>query len=247
MVRIRNLLVAAGLVAALAVGLLAGRALEKMGNPDPTGDPASTSSYTLEDIYNRLDTGAPGTPSVFTEPTSGPGTGTMHTLNEIMGKAGTACTQCTGTLSALGRWCDNGNGTVTDMTTGLVWLKKADCGGKKKWEDCTDHDDAHTRAGILYAGATGADLSDGSVVGDWRFPTKSELYALTHGTEAIRCDSGPCDLYGFTGVKSAYYWSSTTYSTSQPELAVIVSMISGSEVSPIKSSEDYVWPVRGGQ
>jgi hypothetical protein len=65
MMRIRKLLVVVGLVAVLAVGLLAGRQLEKMGNPDSTGDPASTSSYTLEDIYNRLDTGAPGTHSRY--------------------------------------------------------------------------------------------------------------------------------------------------------------------------------------
>jgi hypothetical protein len=58
------------------------------GNPDsPPGPPESTFSYTLEDIYQRLDTGAAGTPITFTEPISGPGTGTMHTLDEIMGVA----------------------------------------------------------------------------------------------------------------------------------------------------------------
>jgi hypothetical protein len=55
------------------------------GDPDgPPGPPESTYSYTLEDIYQRLDTGAAGTPITFTEPISGPGTGTMHTLDEIM-------------------------------------------------------------------------------------------------------------------------------------------------------------------
>ena len=29
---------------------------------------------------------------------------------------------CTGTMNGT-RWCDNGNGTVRDMTTGLIWLK----------------------------------------------------------------------------------------------------------------------------
>ena len=38
---------------------------------------------------------------------------------------------CEGTVSAGGRWCDQGDGTVKDMTTGLVWLKKADWGGAK--------------------------------------------------------------------------------------------------------------------
>jgi len=35
---------------------------------------------------------------------------------------------CEGDLSALGRWCDQLDGTVKDMTNGLVWLKKADWG-----------------------------------------------------------------------------------------------------------------------
>ena len=37
--------------------------------------------------------------------------------------------RCEGTLSTGGRWCDQGDGTVKDMTNGLVWLKKADWGG----------------------------------------------------------------------------------------------------------------------
>ena len=31
---------------------------------------------------------------------------------------------CTGTMNGT-RWCDNGNGTVRDMTTGLIWLKNS--------------------------------------------------------------------------------------------------------------------------
>lgn len=42
--------------------------------------------YRLEDVYNRLDTGAPGAQSVFAEPGAGPGS-TGHTLNEVMAKA----------------------------------------------------------------------------------------------------------------------------------------------------------------
>ena len=39
---------------------------------------------------------------------------------------------CTGTLNGT-RWCDNGDGTVTDLTTGLVWLKDATCVGQWSW------------------------------------------------------------------------------------------------------------------
>ena len=54
------------------------------GDPDsPPGPPETTSSYTLEHIYDRLDTGVASIPITFTEPSSGPPTGTMHTLDEI--------------------------------------------------------------------------------------------------------------------------------------------------------------------
>jgi hypothetical protein len=44
--------------------------------------------YTLDDLYNRLITGATGAKRTgsFTEPNSGPTAGTMHTLNAIMAK-----------------------------------------------------------------------------------------------------------------------------------------------------------------
>ena len=59
-------------------------AVVSAGDPaSPPGPPETTFSYTLEDIYDRLDTGAAGTPITFTEPSSGPPTGTMHTLDEI--------------------------------------------------------------------------------------------------------------------------------------------------------------------
>lgn len=55
------------------------------GNPNtPPGPPETTSSYTLEHIYDRLSTGAAGAQITFTEPISGPTVGTGHTLDEIM-------------------------------------------------------------------------------------------------------------------------------------------------------------------
>jgi hypothetical protein len=57
------------------------------GDPDSSSAPGSTSSYTLEDIYKRLSDGTAGAQSTFTEPTSGPETGTMHTINEVMAVA----------------------------------------------------------------------------------------------------------------------------------------------------------------
>jgi hypothetical protein len=56
------------------------------GNLDSPSEPSSSFSFTLEDIYNRLNEGTAGAQSAFTEPSSAPGS-TMHTLNDIMEKA----------------------------------------------------------------------------------------------------------------------------------------------------------------
>jgi len=252
------------------------------GELNPAAAPDATTSHTLENIYNRLDTGADGSESTFTEPDAVPGdTGTGHTLNQIMDKApviddtdgatpadvakdktfwgltsekwglqaGTYEEQettptCSGTMTGT-RWCDNENGTVTDMTTGLVWLKNADWGGLKKWWDGSpNYDDAHARAGSLKDGATGANLSDDSVEGDWRLPTRSELYGLANGTYAVRLSAwqafdGQYDIFKI-------YWSSTARSVRSTG-AWVVHLSDGIGFYDGKTKGWFVWPVRGGQ
>ena len=60
------------------------------------------------------------------------------------------------------RFTDNGDGTITDNLTGLVWLAQADCLGKIEWLA------ALAAANALADGQCG--LTDGSVAGDWRLP-----------------------------------------------------------------------------
>lgn len=36
------------------------------------------------------------------------------------------------------RFTDNGDGTVTDNLTSLIWLKDANCFGSRKWQDALD-------------------------------------------------------------------------------------------------------------
>jgi hypothetical protein len=78
-----------GIVMSIAISVLLASVISVLsGTLDSPGTPSATSSYTLEDIYNRLNIGTAGTQSAFTEPAAGPVVpGTMHTLIEIMGKA----------------------------------------------------------------------------------------------------------------------------------------------------------------
>lgn len=96
------------------------------------------------------------------------------------------------------RFMDNGNGTVTDSLTALVWLKKANCtdtlGGVSSanftWAN------AFTWSNSLATGFCG--LTDNSDPGHWRLPTITELQSMG--------PVWPKDI-PFTGVRG-YYWSS---------------------------------------
>jgi hypothetical protein len=141
------------------------------------------------------------------------------------------------------RFTDNSDGTVTDNLTGLIWLKKANCGGSRNWSK------ALTFANALYDGWTGdgsggdCDLSDNSSAGDWRLPHVKELQSLIdfgHYNPAL--PGG----HPFFGVQAYVYWSSAT-SAHFPSRAWVVNLNYGSLSLYAKSDLIYVWPVRGGQ
>jgi|GEM_PF-1191305 len=138
---------------------------------------------------------------------------------------------------------DNGNGTVTDARTGLVWLKNANPCGTKNWYD------AGTYCSSLASGQAG--LTDGSTAGQWRLPSKEELEGI--GTDPPATWDGPGTPYvtwtmpgtPFTSVQPNPYWSGPSYAYISDE-AWLVTMDDNGYVYPrAKSYADYyVWPVR---
>ena len=365
----------ATVIVVLATLLLAYTAFAGELDPGPGSPPGSTSSYTLDDIYQRLNAGTAGTQSTFTEPSSGPGTGTMHSLNDIMGKAPVAdntsgatpaevrsgktfwglrtdgtwgsqtgsmtdrgavvitpgtmttliadgyhdgtgyvagdtdllpgnirtgstifgvsgtCTRlpatgigvcwspstqpaayvdCAGTgqdgeyqlgclpvvapcagadgcgynrtsmgwaSSAGSGFTDNGDGTVTDSLTGLIWLKDAACFARVNW------DNSLLAANTLNSGECG--LSDGSVEGDWRMPNLNELRSLIDPSrESPVLPAG----HPFTNLGSDYYWSSTVHTTDISLRWIMASWDGGVQLYWRDNAYPaLVWPVRGGQ
>jgi len=142
------------------------------------------------------------------------------------------------------RFKDNGNGTVTDRLTGLLWMKNANCFGSRDWSA------AITDCNALADGTCG--LTDGSATGDWRLANIKELQSLVHygvWSPALPDTEGTgkwAEGDPFTGVLSAFYWSSTTngiYTTD----AWLVNFGSGGVFGFEKIGGYYVWCVRGGQ
>jgi hypothetical protein len=155
-----------------------------------------------------------------------------------------------GSFSPLGRWYDNNDGTITDTTTGLVWLKDLswktmvvfDCPAAQAPCSSTTVD-AFYQLATLKNGVGG--LSDGSAAGDWRLPTLKELHTLKTGVEPV--SYGAQQL--FTGIVNFYYWTTTNANTWSQVYGVSFSGADGTRNKVvIYTSQDtsYLFPVRGG-
>jgi hypothetical protein len=278
----------------------------RAGSLDAPAAPTAAGSamYTLESLYNRLDTGAEGSKrgSTFAEPAAAPGS-TMHTLDQIMAElpaldatngaapgdvlsgktywgltaagwgphTGTSAGGASAAVPQTGqtptvplnpaptgsdgnlqkgvawpnpRFTDNGNGTVTDNLSGLIWLKNANCFSTRNWT--TALNDANT----LSSGECG--LTDGSAEGAWRLPNRRELESLVnlaYASPALSNATGTAkwtEGNAFSGVQSSNYWSSTLYADGTHfvwHMNLRDSFVSYDG----KSNGYFVWPVRGGQ
>lgn len=143
------------------------------------------------------------------------------------------------------RFTDNGDGTVTDNLTALIWLKDASCvdlpGADLYGRGCWQK--AFWAANNLASGTCG--LADGSAEGDWRLPNVNELHSLI---DINKFDPAIPDGHHFTGVTPDLYWSSSTYTSyGHEEMAWTVSLRSGNVNPNLKGTQlIYIWPVRGG-
>jgi len=133
------------------------------------------------------------------------------------------------------RFTDNGDDTVTDNLTGLMWTKNANL-WQVSWNTAIDNCNDHSVAGYT----------------DWRLPNVRELQSLVHYgvfTPAVPNTAGTGQWSAgdpFDNVQSSNYWSSTTCADNTAN-AWYVYLSNGLVFSGIKTSTYYVWPVRGGQ
>ena len=144
------------------------------------------------------------------------------------------------------RFLDNGNGTLTDRLTGLMWLKDANCFGRLSWFTALDKI-------ADFSGQPGnySCLDYTATYPDWRLPNINEIESLIN--PEAQNPSIWLNSQGFQNVQYDWYWSSSTraYTAdlgSSMDSAWNISMMVGWVGTLWKgNTETYVWPVRAGQ
>ena len=126
------------------------------------------------------------------------------------------------------RFKDNGDGTVTDDLTGLMWTTNANPNGSEcNWNTAINYCETYD-----YAGHS-----------DWRLPNKNELFSLI---DFSQFNPALPDGHPFSAVQASYYWSSSSYAGGSGN-AWYVHMNYGLVSIDGKTYSYYVWPVRAGR
>jgi formylglycine-generating enzyme required for sulfatase activity len=150
------------------------------------------------------------------------------------------------------RFLDNGDQTVTDKLTGLIWAKDAnlmktrdpsfdaDYAPVFSWESSNDGAVTWQHA-LNYIKKLNAENYQGH--NDWRLPNINELKSLVNQGQSYPATW--LNGQGFSNVQSGYYRSSSSYAGST-ESAWVVDVYGGGLGIFNKAYNYYVWPVRGG-
>jgi hypothetical protein len=167
------------------------------------------------------------------------------------------CGTCTTQASPSPRFVDNGDGTITDRQTCLVWEKKDDAGG------IHDKDTTYQWSSTFLAGLNSAGFAGHH---DWRLPTSAGCCGYPTGEAAElesilaaqypNCTSSPCvpaafdtnctpgcSVTGCSCTVSDYYWSGSTISAN-PNNAWSVVFFNGFVTYNDETSNYYVRAVR---
>lgn len=140
------------------------------------------------------------------------------------------------------RFTDNGDGTVTDNLTRLIWLKKTDIiPDGHSWEDALNDISELNTSGSMAGVDSGDTSNNGGHQTDWRLPNLKELQSLT---DLGQINPAMPVNQPFEGVNGLKFWSGTTCAFSTGS-AWMIQMASGLESYEDKSVSGCVWPVRG--
>lgn len=150
------------------------------------------------------------------------------------------------------RFTDNGDGTITDNLTALMWLKNANCAGLPAASQ------QGAIAAVAQLNATGKmnniDCGDLGLHKDWRLPNVKEMESLINFGFVFPAFSGASGLTNGTANDpfsnfqiSSGYWSSTTYA-GDPSIGWGINYSASNYLinNGAKSFSGFVLAVRGG-
>lgn len=134
------------------------------------------------------------------------------------------------------RYTDNGDGTITDTATGLMWLKDASACGVMAWADGVSFCDSLITNGY----------------GDWRLPWLTNSGLSAELDSLGREHGNPTNAWeGFGGTpftnvvtNSSMYWSQSSWEDNPEVAAYAVSMSNSYTDYFPKDFSHYIWPVR---
>ena len=145
-------------------------------------------------------------------------------------------------------YTDNGDGTITDNNTGLMWEKLSDDGSIHDLDNTYTWNDAFA--------VKVATLNSGSFAGytDWRLPNAKELHSIVNyefenylfvSPAFINGCTGGCSVTTCSCARANLYWSSST-NAANPMQAWYVNFGGGVVVGLAKTASLDVRAVRGG-
>jgi len=183
------------------------------------------------------------------------------TIDEIITAVNNALSSCPQSPM---RFVDNHDGTITDITTRLVWEKKTtdgsihDVNNIYSWSAVGpnpdgsgggSHPDGTVFTTFLYGLNGGISFFGTSTSGcftgrcDWRLPTIEELQGIL--LSPYPCSTSPCIDSAFGPTFANSYWSVTTFSNSSDRVWV-VNFVEGIVEYGSKGSSTFARAVRGG-
>ena len=216
------------------------------GGPDAWVIDLSSGQY-IDDTVTNLKTNTLAVWAV--KGTSGAAVTLQATGFYIPYAAGDDGTVASGIALPTTRMIVNGNGTVTDSVTGLVWLQQASCAPLQgTWSNSI------AAVNALQSGQCG--LMDGSTAGQWRMPNRKELESLADRIQTNEADSfnaawtsADSNLNSLGApfsnfVSLQYYWTSTTQAGNTSNAWTVFSCDWG-VYATAKSATGYTLAVRG--
>ncbi|EKD38303.1 MAG: APHP protein, partial [uncultured bacterium] len=166
-----------------------------------------------------------------------PGEGVKVPAVETVSPAGSDVVPQRGIARPSPRFTDNGDGTVTDNLTRLMWLKSPNFFAGTDWETALQMIKTFNTVPMAPEAKKGAAAPP---YNDWRLPNRNELASIIsrlHDFPALP-DGQP-----FTGLQSSYYWTSTTL-PGDSVMAWSAHQEYGDMTFHAKDSTQGVWPVR---